>query len=229
MIDSPRTPPLRFRMTIRGLLVVNVYLAVVLTCIIATMRWSGSARTFFVVLAGMGLPQILMFVTAAVIRPGAWRDWLITSFGHLSVLGLAVAGFLASLIAVPCALSVPPRLPQPFEKLVPIQVYVDTVLVVLGDLGLWFVLAWMVYLRFPVRCPVCHRRALVGTTGKGAALRYYSCGACGSRCKQIQSAPPAWEDASRSEDDQFYFLGTLGSFFRGLRKRRPPAGRPRAG
>jgi len=200
--SSPNAP-IQFRFRIRNFMIFNLYLVVLLTGVSLVARTSGKDREFALLGAGIGMPIIMAFLSAVVIRPGPSKNFLTIFFFGVSSLVLATWSSQPILLVGQFFLFNPSNYSQSLKILSP----KDWLLITLLPGFYWWGALMFFSTCFPRRCPVCHRRALIKAKtvrhALSCAYTYYGCAACGSQCKRSKNALVVWDDASSSKDNPF--------------------------
>ncbi len=210
----PRAP--RFRITIRGVMLIGIYVAVMAE-VVAVGVWAltplrGPNQFGIALLLPMALPMLGMFLLLMLKRPGPARDALTGAHAVVGVMGMI------ALFASPAALVVgvvafhPEWLPMirqvAAQQKKPGMGFFITVF---GPIVLTALFAPAIAAKRPRKCPSCGWWSLIRSmqTERDTSnpLLYFWCVACGARCKTKRPEAIPWEDASEADDDRWYDLG----------------------
>jgi hypothetical protein len=231
-MDSPRERPTRPRLTVRHLLVVNAFAAVVMAAIVYVSR-AGDMRWPAAIIALLAVPLILNGLAAVLLGPGPGRN--LVRIALYSAFSLEMAIFTSFPIGmfVVYAILWPSTLPMrgwpsltagwtiilaTFSILFYLSLLVMSIILYIATFRFWSRLV-------PRRCPRCSRRGLVDGRVRWSILArpmagcphdYAWCLHCSARLERPHSAGQLgpWRDASSPLDDRHFSLWTLGSALR---------------
>jgi hypothetical protein len=212
----------RFQVTIRGLMIVVLYSAVVSACVVLPMHLAQRYRALAAIGVALAWPIVLIGLTKIVFRPGPRRDLVNLPWRFATILMLV--GFFALPLWAPVVFrSTAGSWPAGLTRGSIFLTVLYTSLV-----------SFQMLLYLPVRCPCCGRHALVVPSDRirwerrkarpsppnPLPLGYRWCGVCGARLKCFRRPEERrfydafiaafdrrlrWEDASGSDDHQFYW------------------------
>ncbi len=210
-MNAPKAPKTWYRLGIRNWMVLNLHLAVLLGGIYFIAKAGGIGLTDDSMAIMLGIPLILAFLSAMTLKPGARRDFFSHFFfavGGLvlaawtSVPILAVGQFIFDDLSRLSHLDRLTRSEWSTVALLPAICWLGTLNLICGCL--------------PRRCPVCCHISLIkarmSRPVRSPEYEYYWCAACETRCKRRRQPPLAWDNVSSSEDDPYYWMGTIGSW-----------------
>jgi hypothetical protein len=186
--------------TVRTLLAVNVYVAVLLSAVAWVGRAKGQDRGVInnALLVGLGVSLVWALLSIIMTRHGPWR-WLLPCL-FLSLAPLSVALWHTVLLAYAVLFYFTSS--SDFTRFAGhIELIIWLALPVVAGTW-WFLFLFLASRCLPLRCASCDRVGMIRTVrshpGQNGTTRYqyYWCLFCGCRWKRGLSRSAAWENAS---------------------------------
>ncbi len=199
-MSGTRTRPLRLKLTVRQMMKLVAFSAIVSFCLVQGIRFeqelaapSGSKRpvaswVFVLAVEGVAIPLVLAIVALPLVRKGPLKDWVIRI-----LLLVPVSATLLVLLVVFVVSAIARRGPLARD---------DPGMLVLGGSIIVFGWAFAHFLRraVPGRCPECRLPTLLSTlaiTRRLTKERVYQCLTCEGRFRKLDGA---WTPASLELD-----------------------------
>ncbi len=202
-------PARTFRVTIRGMLLLNLYAAVIMAGVVYVLTRENSDEKYrALVNAIVAIPGVLCPLTAVILRSGPRRDLvmrMILLWGYvlyLTLLSLPLFPTFRYWLFDTIGMRQPFFRPKVSSK----ESIITTIIFsILWSGAVYFRLRW-----YPKQCPNCQRRGLIKAFKNNLSAYsrthvFYWCAFCGVKLKHTKTRPIVWCDASSHEEKRFYW------------------------